>query len=208
MRIKAEIIKRKNMAKGKVTSDTQKVRVPLLEPGQLTEAQKRLYDSVLEGRRDITGVIDSKGHLRGPFNALLYSPEVGCVVQALGTGVRHHSSLSRRAQELAILMVASKENSEFEWDSHVRFAESFGWTSEQALAIREGKDPGITDPIEKAVWQTTAVLLATRDLKNSEYDEAIRQLGYAGLVDLTILIGYYQLLALQLRIFRITSAQT
>ena len=178
-------------------------RLAAIEPGQMTEAQRRLYDSILKGRRGGTGVVDSKGCLRGPFNALLHSPKVGEAVQALGTAIRHGSSLSRRAQELAILMVASQERSEFEWDSHVRLAESVGLSSEQVLAIREGRNPGITDPIERAVLQTTALLLSNRDLQDSEYDEAVRHLGYAGLVDLSSLIGYYQLLALQIRIFRV-----
>jgi 4-carboxymuconolactone decarboxylase len=84
-------------------------------------------------------------------------------------------------------------------------AESLGWSSEQVLAIREARTPEIKDPFERAVWQTTASLLSKRDLTDAEYDEAVVHLGPAGLVDLSALIGYYQLLALQLCIFRIAS---
>ena len=100
-------------------------------------------------------------------------------------------------------MVASYSNSKFEWDAHVSLAESLGWSSEQVLAIREDRAPEIKDLVERAVWQTTAKLLSNHDLSDTEYDEAVSHLGHAGLVDLSTLLGYYQLLALQLCIFRV-----
>jgi len=58
---------------------TGSTRFPELKPEQMTEAQKHVYEGIVGGPR---------GGARGPFNALLRSPELADRVQKLGEYVR------------------------------------------------------------------------------------------------------------------------
>ena len=53
------------------------------------------------------------------------------------------------------------------------------------------------------VARTVAALLTRGDLDDAEYREAVGHLGTTGLFELLTLVGYYAMLALQLRVFRV-----
>ena len=179
-------------------------RLPLLAPDALTDAQRELYRSIAESpRKQFMQVTDADGRLRGPFNAFLYNPALGDILQRLGAAIRQSPHLSRRAQELAILLTATHCQSEFEAAAHEQLALAAGWRPEQVRLLLDGLQPEIDDPAEQTVWRTTRRLLDAGDLTDDEYEEAVRVLGPEGLFDLTTLIGYYRLIALQLRLFRV-----
>ena len=62
-------------------------RIPPITRENYTDAQKRLFERITGGKRSGERTIESfftlDGGLRGPFNALLYSPGIGDVVQRL-----------------------------------------------------------------------------------------------------------------------------
>ena len=80
---------------------------------EMTPAQRRMAENLLSGPR--------KG-MRGPFSALLYSPEMGDAAQELGARVRFKNSLPDKLKELAILTVARFWTAQFEWYAHQRLA--------------------------------------------------------------------------------------
>lgn len=128
-------------------------RFPLLAPDALMDAQRAVYDAAA-GPPRANGpfvVVDDDGHLAGPFNALLYSPDIGQAVQALGAALRSGGTLSGRTRELVICAVAAELDSDYEWYAHSRVALSVG-----------------VCPAELAVlvdyYQTLAGLLATADV--------------------------------------------
>jgi 4-carboxymuconolactone decarboxylase len=146
---------------------------------------------------------DERGALVGPFNAYLYSPRVGDLVQQLGAALRASESLSRRAQELVILATAAECESVFEIDAHRQLALAAGLSPDDIRAVLAGDDPALDDPVEQVALRTARTLLAHGDVGDSDYDEATRALGPVALVELVTLVGYYRLVALQLRVFRI-----
>jgi AhpD family alkylhydroperoxidase len=146
---------------------------------------------------------DEQGALVGPFNAYLYSPRVGDLVQALGAALRASENLSRRTQELVILATAADCDSEYEIEAHRQLAFAAGLRPDDVRAVLAGDDPPLDDPVEQAALQTARALLARGDLDDAEYEKATGVLGPASLVELITLVGYYRLVALQLRVFRI-----
>ena len=68
-------------------------------------------------------------------------------------------------------------------------------------AARHGTAPTSLDPTERTVLRTTRALLRDRTLDDAGYAAAVEALGERGLFELTTLVGYYALLALQLRVF-------
>lgn len=180
-------------------------RVPRPTSDELDDEQRRLYDAITQGSRGAGvqhfSLTDDEGRLVGPFNAMLLNPPVGDALQRLGAALRYSGRLSPRAREIVILAVAAHWRCEFEQRAHEAVGAHVGLTDAELTGLREGGPVGFDDPVEAAVLQTTRRLLAGGDLDDEAYQAAADVLGADLLFELTTLIGYYGLLALQLRIF-------
>jgi 4-carboxymuconolactone decarboxylase len=66
-----------------------------------------------------------------------------------------------------------------------------------------GHAPLLADVRERVVYEATRQLVADGDLGDAVFTEATVTLGRAAVVELVTLVGYYQALALQLRVFRV-----
>ncbi|WP_188194783.1 carboxymuconolactone decarboxylase family protein [Nonomuraea sp. SYSU D8015] len=182
-----------------------RARLAGLLPGELDEEQAQVYRAITGGPRaagpQAFALTDEDGRLRGPFNAMLLSPPVGLAVQALGAAVRYGSVLSDRAREMAILAVAAHWGSAFEREAHEAVGRVSGLTEAEMAALRAGGVPELADPVERAVLTVIAGLLRRGALSDDEYADARDAVGERGLFELTTLVGYYAMLALQLRVF-------
>ncbi|WP_033328215.1 carboxymuconolactone decarboxylase family protein [Streptomyces yerevanensis] len=182
------------------------VRLGGLLPGELDEEQAEVYRAVTGGARALGPqafpLTDQEGRLRGPFNAMLLSPPVGLATQALGTAVRYSSSLSDRVREMAILAVAAHWDSAFEREAHEAVGRtSGGLTESEMAALRAGRVPELAEPAERTALRATTALLRHGTLNDDEYADAVAAVGERGVFELTTLVGYYSMLALQLRVF-------
>jgi 4-carboxymuconolactone decarboxylase len=181
-----------------------KSRLPLLGYKELDDAQQRLYYNIRSSRGD--DVVYGEGWLRGPFNALLYQPLIGDPVQRLGDALRHKTTLTGRVRELAILETAVANGSEYEWTAHANAASREGLGEADIVAISTGGvAPNLTAD-ETLTRQVIQRLISDRDLDGQFLEDAIRLLGYVGLVELVFLVGYYEMLARSLRIWRVSLA--
>lgn len=177
-------------------------RLPDLGPADLDATQHALYSAITGGPRG--GVPTAPdGSLAGPFNAMLHAPWVGGELQELGAALRTRGRLPARARELAVLAVAAHHRSGFEWWAHARIAADAGVPDGLVDAVRAGTGPLPEDPVERAALVATRELLHTGDLDDDAWAAAHAVLGDAGLVELTTLVGYYELLARQMRVFRV-----
>ncbi|WP_067460542.1 carboxymuconolactone decarboxylase family protein [Actinomadura macra] len=183
-------------------------RVDALRPADLTAEQRELYDRLLDSTR-ATGsrpfpLADGEGRLRGPFNGMLLSPELGNALQELGNVVRYRTGFTTRQKELAILAVAAHERSDYEWAVHHHAALQAGLTEDQISAVHTGAPCPLDDPAEAAVLAATRELTATGDLTDDAFAVAAGALGLTRLYELITLVGYYRLIAAQLRVLRVT----
>jgi alkylhydroperoxidase family enzyme len=177
-------------------------RLRPLDPAGLTAEQRALYDAIGAARGGQVPA-DEHGRLLGPFNAMLYSPQVGEPLQRLGAAIRFRTGFTARERELAILAVAAHLRADFEWYAHERIGRVSGLTGEELAALRAGRRPPLADPRERVVLDVTRTLAAEGDLDDAAFAEAVATLGHPLLVELVTLVGYYAALALQLRIFRV-----
>jgi 4-carboxymuconolactone decarboxylase len=181
--------------------------MPRLRPEELTEDQRRLYDEVLggpraQGRRSFP-LTDTEGVLNGPFNAMLTSPKAGTALQRLGAVIRYECDLPGQVRELVILVVAAHLGSEFEWHAHESVARHIGLPDEIITAVKGGIDPAFTDPAQRTAHDLAIALLLTEDVPDTQFAAAIDALGAQGVFDVSTIVGYYWLLAAQLRLFRV-----
>jgi alkylhydroperoxidase family enzyme len=183
-------------------------RLPLLLPGSLSDEQRAVYEAVTggaraSGRTPPAGLADDIGRLQGPFNAMLYSPSVGLPMQDLGAALRFRTGFTRREREIATLVVAAHARSDYEWYAHERIGRRHGLGEDEIAALREGRAPMFADVRERVVYEAARQLAAEGDLADAVFTEAAATLGRAAVVELVTLVGYYQAVALQLRVFRV-----
>jgi 4-carboxymuconolactone decarboxylase len=99
--------------------------------------------------------------------------------------------------------VAAHQQSEFERSAHEAIGRSAGLTDDEMATIAAKGLLTLSDPVEACVFKVSRALLEDGDLNDGAYAEAVKILGEAGLIELSTVIGYYSLVALQLRIFRV-----
>jgi 4-carboxymuconolactone decarboxylase len=184
------------------------MRLPVLSSEEMTPEQVDLYREILGGPRGqgprAVLLSSGAGGLAGPFNAMLYAPDVGHALQNLGAAIRFKTELPPRIREAAILVVAQVWDSPYERESHEVLGRDAGLTQEEIAALRDGADPGFADKEEQVAHQVVRALTSpAADLNDEEYATAVDVLGEQTLVELSALVGYYATLALQLRIFRV-----
>jgi 4-carboxymuconolactone decarboxylase len=182
-------------------------RLSIGAPDSLSDEQRKLYEEIANGPRAAGpqhfALTDHRGVLTGPFNAFLLSPGLGEAVQALGAKIRYGSSLSDRVRELSILTVAAHWDSQFEWHAHEAVARSIGLDSEIEL-VRHRRENDLEDAVERAALAAVRQMVAGGNLTDEEYEAAASVLGETQLFELATLVGYYSMLALQMRVFSVT----
>lgn len=186
-------------------SDRMHGRLPRPRPDELSPEQQAVHRSVLGGPR--TGdpafaLADADGRLTGPFNVMLAAPGPGLALSELGAALRFRTSLSDRVREIAILTLSVLERSSFEWYAHEAVARRIGITEDELSAIAAGAVPSTFDDIERTVQHGVAELVTAGDLDETTYRDLESHLGTEGVVELIMLVGYYSLLALSMRVLR------
>ena len=116
-------------------------RLPM--PETLSERQREVLDAISAGPR---------GGARGPFAALLRSPELCERAQLLGAFCRFGTSLGPRLSELAILVTAREWTAQYEWYAHARLAREAGLDGEIVEAIKARRRPEGMAADEAAVY--------------------------------------------------------
>ena len=157
-------------------------RMPPLAPEAMTEAQKRAAAELAAGPR---------GGVRGPFIALLRSPELVQRLQKVGEYLRYQSALEPRLAEFAMLIVARRLTQQFEWRVHYPLALEAGLARETADALAQGARPRGMREDEALVFDFCIELLDTHGVAQSTYERAVTVFEERGVVDLVALLGYF-----------------
>ncbi len=181
-------------------------RLPVLTPDRLNPEQKRVYDNISgdvrrqQARKRPTS--NDEGTLSGPFNALLYAPEVGDAVQKLGAALRFESSLPGHLRELAILMMAQRWRANYEWVAHAPIAAREGLGDGVIAAVKAGRTPEAQADVQ-CVHRFVSELVETRRVSDETYGQTRALIGEQGLVELISLVGYYAIIAGLLNSFEV-----
>jgi len=182
-------------------------RVPRLELADMTAEQREFYDRYATGVRSGPGttfaLVDTDGQLLGPPAVWVLSQPLGLALERFGYAIRYQLNLSRRAQEIAILMVAQHRQSEFERFAHAQAGAKAGLSDADLAALAAGSAPTLRTDEERAVYEVTRRVLDAGSLDPDEYERYADTLSVPRLFELVTLIGYYLMLATQLSVFDI-----
>jgi 4-carboxymuconolactone decarboxylase len=169
-----------------------------LSQRDMTLDQQRVAQAVATGPR---------GGLRGPFHALLRSPELADRVRHLGDYVRFASVVPGTLRELAILLVARFWSAHYEWNAHRKHAIAAGLDPSVADAIEMGRRPAKLSPDETLVYDLVTELLHDKDISDATFAAAKGRFGERMLIELIGTAGYYGFISLVLNASRTPVAQ-
>ncbi|MCE7985595.1 MAG: carboxymuconolactone decarboxylase family protein [Caldilinea sp. CFX5] len=168
-------------------------RISTPQPATMSEAQRRVYDAI----------VASRGSAAGPFAVWLYSPELADRAQALGEFVRYRTTLAPHLSELAILVTARHHDCQLEWSIHEPFARKAGLTTPIIDAIRAHQEPPHMAADERCVFYFARQLLTQKFVDDATYQSVVGEFGEQGVVELTVLLGYYSLVAMTINVFQL-----
>lgn len=162
----------------------------------LSPEQQHVFDAIVSGPR---------GAVPAPFHLFLQSAELADRVQQLGELLRYRTGLPPRLSELAILVTARHWNAEYEWSVHEREARKAGIPASVISAIGSGGSPSLTGD-DALVYDFAHTFYTQRDVTDELYQAAVARFGMRTIVELGSILGYYSMLAIVLRIFRVKPA--
>lgn len=182
-------------------SDSQKevryalapVRLGPIPEDKMTDAQKAAVAAVMSGPR---------GHMGGPFSALLRSPELMNRVQKVGEYLRFQCPLDKRLGEFAAIIAARHWSQQFEWWAHYRQAVAAGLKAEIGDAVAEGRRPTGMAEDEEILYDFLTEALNNKGVSDTTYARTVKKYGEQSVIDLLAVAGYYGLLALVMNVAR------
>jgi alkylhydroperoxidase family enzyme len=113
-------------------------------------------------------------------------------------GLMPCGQLPRADSELMILRTAHNCRSDYEWRAHQNLARSAGLTAHQVQQVRSGPGAAGFSPHQRLLLRATDELHADRILSDDTWSELRGRLGDAELIELCMLVGHYEMLAMTL----------
>jgi 4-carboxymuconolactone decarboxylase len=166
-------------------------RLPTIPPEKYSDEQKKAADEFLASR---------KVPVFGPFEPLMYSPQVMTQARATGDYLRYNSALGNILSELVILITAREWSQDYEWYVHSPIALKVGIKPEIVNAIADGRRPTGMSEDEEIVYDFSTELHRNKRVSDRTFERADKRFGKKGVVDLTGINAYYTLLAMQLNV--------
>ncbi len=164
-------------------------RLPTIPPEQYTPEQKQAVQDFETVR---------KSALRGPFQPLLYSPQVMTLMRSTGDYLRYKSAIGTTLSELVILVVAREWTQDYEWMVHQPIAVEMGIKASITEAIAQGRRPQGMSEDEEIVYEFSTELHKNKQVSDPTFARAEKRFGKQGVVDLTAINAYYTSLAMQM----------
>ncbi|HCP01374.1 MAG: hypothetical protein CL573_02685 [Alphaproteobacteria bacterium] len=174
------------MGRDKVSDGLEIARLPRVEREDCPLEYQEAYDEVIRSR--------GRTSMPNVFALLANSPGALAAVTPVGAHVRYGTKFDDALREYVILTVAQELRCSYEWGHHWEFALKVGAPEEM---LKKVGTPAIEAETGLVGLATKYARIVTR---NEEADDEMvdilkRELGNDGLVDLTIMIGYYGMLA-------------
>ena len=154
-------------------------RMPPIAPENYNDLQKKVAAELSS----------SRGSVRGPFGAMLRSPELADCMQKVGQYVRFKCGLDQRLNRLAGMLATRHWCNQYEWNGHVPYALKAGMAQTVIDAIGEGRRPAELREDESVVYDFVTELYANKGVSDTTYARALQTFGEAGIVDILGVVG-------------------
>lgn len=172
-------------------------RLPLLHLQDLSPSQRAAYELVdrqfvpwAEASNFESNTPD--GGLIGPFNSVLYSPEISSAFLAWQTAEEKHTSLDGRVRQVVILAVGAVWQADYELYAHAAVGREAGLSERTISQLSAGEPGDDLSEAEQVAQRFATQLTVSRRIDDDLFAAAKTSFGLKGLMDLINLIGAYQ----------------
>ncbi|MFZ6861467.1 carboxymuconolactone decarboxylase family protein [Undibacterium sp. Ji67W] len=166
-------------------------RLPTIAPENYSTEQKQAAQD-FEANRKVP--------VFGPFEPLMHSPQVMTLARSMGDYLRYKSAIGNTLSELAILITARQWTQDYEWYVHQPIALKAGLKKEIVDAIADGRRPVAMSDDEDMVYDFCIELQHNKRVSEPTFKRVENRFGKKGTVDLTGIVAYYTLLAMELNV--------
>jgi 4-carboxymuconolactone decarboxylase len=154
--------------------------------GRLTPEARRIYEQI----------VGPRGHdYPGLFRTLILYPELARRFADFGTLLRFDGVLRADVRELAILTVARELRIAYEWETHQESAAKAGLASTTVADLLSGRELSAHDPLYPPVQRLAQHFLQLQPIPQDLQDHLVAALGLPAFVQLSVVIGYYRMIA-------------
>lgn len=160
-------------------------RVRLLTNDESPPRTKELFEKIENNGATVLNLYRAVGHSPSTISSFI----------KLGNVLLNHSELPSRLRELAILRIANLAGSKYEWKQHVPIATEVGISSQQMDEIHHWKDSDAFTDEERAVLQYTDEVSIDVTVKDTTFEALQKYFGERSIVELTISIAYWGMIA-------------
>jgi alkylhydroperoxidase family enzyme len=182
------------------------MRLPLIPPADLTQAQKLLYDDMRKGisaNFNAFQVERADGALMGPWNPWLHEPGIGKAIWDLTLAMTANASLPDNVRQVVILVIGAHFKAAYEIYAHIAVAEREGMTEARLATLVAGLKPDDLAAEESVAFDVAYALSSGGPLPEPLYRLAIATFGQHGTNELIYLVGLYALVSMTLNGFNV-----
>jgi 4-carboxymuconolactone decarboxylase len=168
-------------------------RLPIATRDSIPEDQREEFDEIVQRLGSVPQY--------GPESVMIHVPQAHKWAAGLNSYLHNHSSLSKKIQELAMLVTARETDCQHIWIAHAGSARSAGVPDGLVDALRDRKELTPMAPDEEAVVQLGQELFQTHRVSRDAFQAALEQFGERGVVELTMTMGAYTLFSFAINVF-------
>ena len=170
-------------------------RTPTVTRDQVPEKYREAFDHEM--------AISRNAIENGPGSVMINSPEMRKRANHLVFYFRQESELPQKIQEMAMILTARHKDCQYVWFAHAARAREEGISDEFVDALRDKKPlPKLPDD-EQIVVDYATELFTTNRVGPGTFQAAIDHFGAQLLTELTTMMGYYSMLALNGNAFEV-----
>ncbi len=163
---------------------------------QMSSEMRDAYDFTMEVR----------GQVPGPHKIWLCNPKLSKTIVPTGKYYQTESSLTKAEIEIATNVINGRWLAAYCNFEHERIAEEQGHLPTAKVdALIAGLPTMFEDPRQQIVYELASTLAAPRVVPTGMYQRAKDLLGDAGIVDVTVLMGWFTAVSLTLMAFDVQS---
>ncbi len=150
-----------------------------------------------------------RGQVPGPHKIWVSNPTLSKTIVPTGKYYQTESTLSKAEIEIATNLINGRWTAAYANYEHEMIGEEQGrLPQDKVQAIIAGLPTSFEDPRQQIVYELASALAAQRVVPTGMYRRAKELLGDAGIVDVTVLMGWFSMVCLTLMAFDVPSDAT
>lgn len=147
-----------------------------------------------------------RGQVPGPHKIWLANPQLSRTIVPTGAYYQRQSTLTKAEIEITTNVVNGSWRTAYaNYEHEIIGVDAGGLAPQQVQALIAGLATSFADPRQQVVYELSCALIAARVVPVGLYRRARDLLGDAGIVDVTVLLGWFTAVCLTLAAFDVPS---